>query len=69
MNTNSLLFLWLIFKNTFKGLFSKVFGKKSAQKGGGDNSAERMAEAQKAKVRLTLMGHPTNFRVQSNFST
>lgn len=57
MNTNSRSFLCLIFKNKFKGLFKKVFGKKSVPKGGDNNSAERIVEAQKAKVRLTLMGH------------
>lgn len=69
MNVNSCSFICLIFKNKFKGLFKKVFGERSAPKGG-SNSAERIAEVQKAKVRLTLMGHQCPiFRAQSNFTT
>lgn len=56
-----------IFKNTFQGLFKKIFGKNSALKGGA-KSAERVTAVQKAKVRLTEGALMSNISVQEVIS-
>lgn len=66
--THSLFLVCYIFKNKFQGLLQKLFGKKSALKGGA-KSAEEIMEVQKAKVRLTEGTLMPNVSVQNNFTT